>query len=117
MASRLLLHGCRKEVTRMRKERGFTLIELLIVVAIIGILAAIAIPNMLNSIDRSKQKRTMADMRAIATALEQNFYPIQSSQGAISTTVSPALAPLYTRTVPIVDGWSWDMQYGTTDTG
>ena len=46
-----------------RKDKGFTLIELLIVVAIIGIIAAIAIPNLLNAIDRGKQKRTMADLR------------------------------------------------------
>ncbi|OYV98709.1 MAG: hypothetical protein B7Z68_00255, partial [Acidobacteria bacterium 21-70-11] len=48
----------------MRKQKGFTLIELLIVVAIIGIIAAIAIPNLLNAINRGRQKRTMADMRS-----------------------------------------------------
>src|SRR5262244_2052256 len=56
---------------RSKREPGFTLIELLIVVAIIGIIAAIAIPNLLNAIDRSKQKRTMADMRSVGTACEE----------------------------------------------
>ena len=105
----------------MRKDNGFTLIELLIVVAIIGIIAAIAIPNLLNAIDRSKQKRTMADMRSIGTACEEysidnNFYPVQTTQGAVSG-ISTTLEPTYIKVTPTNDGWNWNVQYGTAAGG
>ena len=68
----------------LRRKKGFTLIELLIVVAIIGIIAAIGVPNLLNAIQRSKRSRTAADMRAIGTALgsyhvDNNMFPITNS--------------------------------------
>jgi len=51
-------------IYRPRKHRGgFTLVELLIVVVIIGIIAAILIPNLLDALHKAKQKRTVADMR------------------------------------------------------
>lgn len=112
----------------MTKRRGFTLIELLIVVAIIGIIATIAIVNMINAIQRAKQKRSMGDMKSLATAIEayatdQNVYPAAAgftmpSGLSLPTstlgTVSASLSPTYLRLVPLVDGWSSYFTYGTS---
>ena len=57
----------------MSKKSGFTLIELLIVVAIIGILAAIAVPNFLNAQMRAKIARCKSDLKAISMGMEQYF--------------------------------------------
>lgn len=72
--------------TALVRERAFTLIELLIVVAIIAILAAIAVPNFLEAQTRSKVAAMQADMRSVALALESyrvdsNNYPIDAGAG------------------------------------
>jgi general secretion pathway protein G len=106
----------------LRNQGGFTLIELLIVVAIIGIIASIAIPNLLSAVDRSKQKRSMADMRTIGTALEayatdHNFYPVSPADTPIGPAVATLLQPTYTQAVPLTDGWDQSFRYGTESDG
>lgn len=95
-----------------RDTRGFTLIELLIVVAIIGIVSAIAIPNLLNAVDKSKQRRTMSDIRALGEAIESyaidaTIYPTSADMTALRNVV----VPVYTRVWTPSDGWQHPIVY------
>ncbi|MCA9296151.1 MAG: prepilin-type N-terminal cleavage/methylation domain-containing protein [Phycisphaerales bacterium] len=61
----------RRTDLRQRRRRGFTLVEIMIVVAIMGILAAIVFPKFVNATDDARESATKTQLRVVRTAVER----------------------------------------------
>jgi len=92
---------------RPTRESGFSLVEVLVVVAVIGVLMAIAVTSFQDAIDRSKQRATMSDLRTISKAIEiykadTGHYP---SNGQTMAQLVLLLIPYQSSVLPSNDAW------------
>ena len=106
-----------------RTQRNETVALLIVLGIVFAIIAAIVLPNLLNAIDRGKQMRTLAEMRAIARAVgsysvDVGHYPVSRSLEKLEVldSVRIALEPKYSL-IPTTDGWAGAYYYQTDPGG
>ena len=85
-------------MNRIRKSRGFTLVEIMIVVLIIGILMAIAVPNFIKARQGSRQKTVVANLKQIDSAKEQ--WAMETGQVGGAACTQANLEPTYMKAWP-----------------
>lgn len=112
---------CRRPVPREAQAQGksrsmstglilvFVAGGLVVLVAFLGIVAALLIPNFLDALQKAKQKRTTADIRNLGTAVvsywsDKGYYPMPEN-------LASALVPDYIPQIPTQDGWKHPLQY------
>jgi prepilin-type N-terminal cleavage/methylation domain-containing protein len=81
-----------------RARHGFTLVEIMIVVLIIGILLAIAIPNFLNARKKAQAKSCQGNLRQIDNAKQQ--WAIDQKKGATDSPAAADITPTYVKNTP-----------------
>lgn len=103
----------------MSNERGFTLIELMVVLVIVGILSAIAVPAMSKQVDKAKIKRAVLELQSMKTILNTHLYdPLANPECKVPADVAGAKTVLESYGVTnLKDPWSRNYLYKkVTDT-
>ncbi|PWT91456.1 MAG: hypothetical protein C5B54_05260 [Acidobacteria bacterium] len=95
------------------KQSGFSLVELMIVIAIIGLICAIIIPNLIDARERARQRATVGEMHTWSTALaefyvDKSLYPDPAGGMAV---VYSQLVPHAVETLHLNDAWDFPFVY------
>lgn len=108
------------KIKRLHKQSGFTLIEVMVVIVILGVLAALVVPNVMGKVDSSKIKTTEITLSTVAKELDafkmdNNRYPNTQDGGLEALVTQPANVknyPVggYLKKYP-KDSWDNDLQY------
>ena len=112
----------KKSIQIKQHQSGFTLIEVIVVVVILGILAAVVVPNVVNRTGQAQTVKAKQDIRALESALQMyrvdNFNYPNTDQGLVALAEKPSSQPEpknwqpggYVKKVP-KDPWGNDYQY------
>jgi type II secretion system protein G len=101
----------------IRRERGFTLVEIMVVVVIIGLLAALAVPGFQRVRDRARVSRTANDLRVFSQAFETYLmefgaWPADAAPGVIPSELVGRLPNSFAMPTPFGGQYEWDNEVG-----